>query len=93
MLGQHYLSTNYSNLLDAHSMNMPQRVAIDRSATPNRLYVSDTYYNRVLGWRDAQDFKNGDPADLVIGQPDHSVSAVPIHLQQWRRERIDFVRA
>jgi hypothetical protein len=44
--------------------------AVDTSTTPNRVYVADCYYNRVLGWMDAATFANGDPADLVIGQPD-----------------------
>ena len=47
-------------------------VAIDLSSTPNHLYASDTGNSRVLGWRDATAFKNGAPADLVIGQPDFS---------------------
>lgn len=35
-----------------------------------RLYVSDSDNNRVLSWPDAGAFANGDPADMVIGQPD-----------------------
>jgi uncharacterized protein (TIGR03437 family) len=31
--------------------------------------VSDTANNRVLVWKDSVRFRNGDPADLVIGQP------------------------
>ena len=81
VLGQHYLNTYYSNLIDGHSMNHPQRVAIDRSVTPNRIYVSDTYYNRVLGWHDAQNYKSGDPADLIIGQPDaFSIGVLAINI-------------
>jgi uncharacterized protein (TIGR03437 family) len=34
------------------------------------LYVSDTNNHRVLIWRDSVRFRSGDPADLVIGQPD-----------------------
>ena len=81
VLGQHYLNTPFysSNLIDGHSLNHPQRVAIDRRATANHIYVSDTYYNRVLGWRDAQHYHNGDPADLIIGQPDQfSIGALSI---------------
>jgi len=36
----------------------------------NRLYVADALNNRVLGFRDSRAFKNGDRADIVIGQPD-----------------------
>ena len=31
--------------------------------------MSDTSNNRVLAWRDGTRFQNGDPADVVIGQP------------------------
>jgi sugar lactone lactonase YvrE len=34
------------------------------------LYIGDSINNRVLGWVSASAFNNGDPADLVIGQPD-----------------------
>ncbi|MBI3767765.1 MAG: NHL repeat-containing protein [Deltaproteobacteria bacterium] len=48
----------------------PKGVAIDRSVQPNRVYVSDSVYHRVLGWADVDELANGAPADLVIGQPD-----------------------
>ena len=57
------------NLLDRRGLDGPAGVAIDRSVTPNRIYVSDANNNRVLAWRDAAGFMNGAPADLVIGQP------------------------
>lgn len=59
-----------ANLTDAVGLGNPQAVAIDRSTTPNRLYVADPANNRVLGWSNAASFQNGDPADLVIGEPD-----------------------
>ena len=34
----------------------------------NRLYVADPLNNRVLGFKDSRAFKNGDTADIVIGQ-------------------------
>jgi DNA-binding beta-propeller fold protein YncE len=43
----------------------PDSLAIDRSSSPNHLYVVDAT-DRVLAWRDASGFANGDPADLVI---------------------------
>ena len=57
-------------------------MAIDTSATPNRLYVADDDNNRVLGWNDAASFANGAAADLVIGQPDFTV---PRSLQREQR--------
>jgi DNA-binding beta-propeller fold protein YncE len=52
-------------LLTPSALAAPVIVAVDRSASPNHLYAVDAY-NRVLGWRDAEGFANGDPADLVL---------------------------
>ena len=70
VLGQLDFSHNGGNLIDAGGMFSPQSVAIDASATPNRLYVEDTHNSRVLGYKDVTTFANGGAADLVIGQPD-----------------------
>ncbi|HEY9156536.1 NHL repeat-containing protein [Candidatus Binatus sp.] len=70
VLGQDDFAHNVANLVDAQGLNFPEAVAIDASATPNRVYVADEENNRVLGWRDAGAFTNGAPADLVIGQLD-----------------------
>src|SRR4029077_16340311 len=59
----------------ASTMNNPYGVAIDKSSTPHHLYVADTSNNRVLGWNNAASFTNGQPADLVFGQPDFQSSA------------------
>lgn len=45
-------------------------LVIDRSSNPPRLYVSDTYNNRILGFKDARVVRPGDRADVVIGQRD-----------------------
>lgn len=68
--GQNNFVANGVNQVKPGSLNLPYRTAIDYSAAPFALYVSDTRNNRVLVWRDAAHFRNGDPADLVIGQPD-----------------------
>jgi sugar lactone lactonase YvrE len=70
VLGQFDFAHNAANLVDAKGLSGPNDVAIDSSATPNRVYVADEDNNRVLGWRDAASFSDGAPADLVIGQPD-----------------------
>jgi len=46
-------------------LRYPNAVAIDRSSSPNRLFVADGT-NRVLGWRDAAGFASGAPADLIL---------------------------
>jgi len=70
VIGQPSFSGSSINAADARSLSVPNGVAIDRSVTPNRLYIADQFNNRVLGWNDAEGFANGAPADLVIGQPD-----------------------
>jgi uncharacterized protein (TIGR03437 family) len=57
------------NEIKPTSLYSPSKMAIDYSQSPFALYVSDTGNNRVLIWQDAAHFRNGDPADLVIGQP------------------------
>lgn len=47
-------------------------IVIDTRSNPQRLFIADSYNNRVLGWRDARNVKPGDRADLVIGQRDFS---------------------
>jgi uncharacterized protein (TIGR03437 family) len=58
------------NLVEGRELYNPQGVAVDTSVTPPILYVSDTGNNRVLAWKNAASFKNGQKADLVIGQQD-----------------------
>ncbi len=54
--------------LSPRTLAGPNVLAIDRSSSPNHLYAVDAY-NRVLGWRDAAGFANGDPADLILASP------------------------
>jgi len=70
VLGQLDFTHSTPNLVDGAGLSNPVAVAIDTSATPNRIYVADSDNDRVLGWKDADAFANGAPADLVIGQPD-----------------------
>ena len=58
------------NLVEGRELFAPQGIALDTSVTPPVVYVSDTSNNRVLGWKNATGFTNGQPADLVIGQQD-----------------------
>jgi sugar lactone lactonase YvrE len=70
VLGQFDFVHNGVNIVTNFGLWTPQAVAIDRSVTPNRLYVADAGNHRVLGWHSIAALENGDPADLVIGQPD-----------------------
>jgi uncharacterized protein (TIGR03437 family) len=58
------------NLVEGKELYNPEGVALDTSVNPPILYVADTANNRVLGWKNALAFSNGQPADLVIGQQD-----------------------
>ena len=73
------------NQVKANGVNGPRKVVVDYSQSPLPLYVSDTLNNRVLGWKDSAHFRNGDPADLVIGQPDFNSSAPLVDAQGLRR--------
>jgi sugar lactone lactonase YvrE len=64
------LTAGQPNLVEGRELNAPQGAAVDTSANPPILYVADTLNNRVLGWRDANAFVNGAPADIVLGQRD-----------------------
>lgn len=68
--GQLDFRANGANRIKPAGFNVPYKIAIDYSEPPFAIYVSDTNNHRVLGWRDSVRFRNGDPADLVIGQPD-----------------------
>lgn len=70
VLGQLDLSHRGINIVDERGLALPGGVAVDLSATPRRLYVADTGNHRVLGWPNIDSFASGDPATLVLGQPD-----------------------
>jgi uncharacterized protein (TIGR03437 family) len=65
-----YLTPGYFHTISGVSGSFIESggVVVDTTSTPPRLYVADTYNNRVLGYKDARKVKPGDAADLVIGQ-------------------------
>ena len=67
--GQSDFVSNGINQIKPASINYPYHMAIDYSSQPFALYVSDSGNNRVLVWKDSARFRTGDPADMVIGQP------------------------
>lgn len=75
VLGQNNFANSAPGFVDSRGLHDPSSIAVDRGSTPNRLYVADYDNNRVLGWRNARNFKKGTPADLVIGQPDYTSAA------------------
>ena len=58
------------NLVEGREFQSPEAVVVDGSTNPAPLYVADTGNNRILGFRNAIGFTNGQFADIVIGQPD-----------------------
>ena len=58
------------NLVEGREFLAPQGLALDTSTNPPGLYVVDTGNNRVLGFRSAVAFANGQKASVVLGQPD-----------------------
>jgi sugar lactone lactonase YvrE len=75
VLGQVDFTHNGANIANAQGLNFPAAAAIDRSITPNRIYVADSHNNRVLGWSSAAALANGQAANLEIGQPDFKSAA------------------
>src|SRR5271167_2108374 len=69
VLGQDGTSNGGINFIDAASLNSPAGLALDTSVTPHRLFVADPFNNRVLGFPNAESFANGEPASMVLGQP------------------------
>lgn len=41
-----------------------------------QIFIADTAHNRVLGWKNVDFYESGDPADLVLGQPDFTATDV-----------------
>lgn len=75
VLGQTGFTGNGPNQIKPGSINAVYKIAIDYSQAPYALYVCDTNNNRILIWKDSAHFHTGQPADLVIGQP-NMVTAV-----------------
>jgi uncharacterized protein (TIGR03437 family) len=78
VLGQNWLAPKPAyapNLVEGREFNAPQSVAVDTSAYPPILYVSDMGNNRVLAWRNISSAREGAFADLVIGQRDKFTTA------------------
>jgi len=64
-----YLNNGTSSLAGgAGNVLLGGAAVIDRNSNPPRLYVADTFNNRILGYVDARRVKPGDAADLIIGQ-------------------------
>jgi len=84
VLGQLSLDYNAANLIEGRELFLTPAaigpvsgtVALDTTSMPPRLYVADTFNNRILGFRDALRVKPGDFADIIIGQPDRFRSTI-----------------
>jgi sugar lactone lactonase YvrE len=63
-------SANSANPSSLYLVSDDTHIAIDKSVTPNRIYVADTGNNRVLAWASVTALVNGQPANKVLGQPD-----------------------
>ncbi len=74
VLGQVDFAFRAPNLADGRGLYLvgtlaAAGMAVDKTSNPPRLYVSDTFNNRVLGFADARKVRPGTPADIIIGQP------------------------
>jgi uncharacterized protein (TIGR03437 family) len=69
-IGQDNLTQTALNLVEGREFDGVFAIALDTSLSPPALYVSDSFNNRVLGFKNATAFANGQKADIVIGQLD-----------------------
>jgi uncharacterized protein (TIGR03437 family) len=84
VIGQLGFPYDSVNLIEGKEFNFGPNTAngpsgsaiLDYSSTPPHLYVADTNNNRILGFKDFTSMKNGQKADLVIGQPDFFRSVI-----------------
>jgi uncharacterized protein (TIGR03437 family) len=79
--GQSDFISNGINQIKPTSINYPYHMAIDYSSAPFALYISDPGNNRILVWKDSARFRTGDPADMVIGQPNLRTAAPNVDSQ------------
>lgn len=70
VIGQIDLRHGTENLVDAWGLSSPRDVAVDRSVQPNRLYICDSYNNRILGYASTETLSSRTECTIVIGQPD-----------------------
>jgi uncharacterized protein (TIGR03437 family) len=66
------------NLVEGREFDLPEGLALDLSTNPPALYVADYNNNRVLGFKNAASFANGQHANLVLGQPDLFTTLPPV---------------
>jgi uncharacterized repeat protein (TIGR01451 family)/uncharacterized repeat protein (TIGR02543 family) len=69
-IAPHNATNSGESSTNSAGCNTPWGVAIDRSVTPNRVYVSDVSNHRVLAWTVESTLVNGQAADMVFGQSD-----------------------
>ncbi len=69
VLGQDDLRRSSFNRVNGSELYNPGGVAVDTRDGVIHVFVSDSSNHRVLGWRDAAALQNGQPADIVLGQP------------------------
>ena len=63
-LGQGNLTQGLPNFINRFGLDAPVAVAIDRSVTPNHVFVADWNNSRVLGYQSAAGFINGKDAAI-----------------------------
>ena len=66
------------NVVDARSLYSPWAVAVDTTSTPPALFVSDTFNNRVLGWRNATQIR-----ERRESRPDHGSVGSAVDRTAW----------
>ncbi|MEP6963760.1 MAG: NHL repeat-containing protein, partial [Acidobacteriota bacterium] len=88
VIGQIGYDLNAPNLVEGRELFISSSefhgsaIAVDRNSSPNRLYISDSLNNRILGFKDVRKVGTDlrtlltTQADVIIGQPDQFHTAI-----------------
>jgi len=66
-LGQPDMFHNGANTVAVDVFNQPNQIPLDRSVTPNRLYVADAQKSRILGYHSVAALVTGSLAAVFAG--------------------------
>ena len=85
VLGQTVFTNGTPNTLDGRGFNQPYNIAVDTNT--GRVYLSDTFNNRVLWWNNTDSLTNGEEAAGVVGQANLQSNTGALGINRLQRPR------
>jgi sugar lactone lactonase YvrE len=74
LIGQPDEEALHPNRLDGLGFDSPKDVALDRSVSPNRLWIADSFNNRLLGYKNTKLLTIDSHPDALLGQASFETS-------------------